>query len=89
MLYNIFCLSMSPLSILTIFIVHQEIIKKQDSIEKVSNGLQQLIFVLFFRNKKEYISTKKSMEADGLSSLQYTEVATVLHPLFTHIMVDL
>ncbi|KAL4715718.1 hypothetical protein ACJJTC_006297 [Scirpophaga incertulas] len=26
---------------------------------------------------------------DGLNSLQYTEVATVLHPLFTHIMVDL
>ncbi|CAK1582708.1 unnamed protein product [Parnassius mnemosyne] len=26
---------------------------------------------------------------DGLSSLKYTEVATVLHPLFTHIMVDL
>lgn len=29
------------------------------------------------------------MAEDGLNSLKYTEVATVLHPLFTHIMVDL
>ncbi|KAJ0176051.1 hypothetical protein K1T71_008225 [Dendrolimus kikuchii] len=39
--------------------------------------------------QKGYLSRKKTMEEDGLSSLQYTEVATVLHPLFTHIMVDL
>lgn len=32
---------------------------------------------------------RKRMAADGLSSLHYLEVATVLHPLFTHIMVDL
>ncbi|CAH0727096.1 unnamed protein product, partial [Brenthis ino] len=32
---------------------------------------------------------KKSMLNDGLNSLKYTEVATVLHPLFTHIIVDL
>ncbi|XP_026730903.1 beta-1,4-galactosyltransferase 2-like isoform X2 [Trichoplusia ni] len=39
--------------------------------------------------KKAGSFTKEKMAADGLSSLQYTEVATVLHPLFTHIMVDL
>ncbi|CAG9583289.1 unnamed protein product [Danaus chrysippus] len=32
---------------------------------------------------------KLEMNKDGLNSLKYTEVATVLHPLFTHIMVDL
>ncbi|XP_030036702.2 beta-1,4-N-acetylgalactosaminyltransferase bre-4-like isoform X2 [Manduca sexta] len=39
--------------------------------------------------KKLLSSAKKRMLEDGLSSLQYVEVATVLHPLFTHIMVDL
>ncbi|XP_075976924.1 beta1,4-N-acetylgalactosaminyltransferase B [Anticarsia gemmatalis] len=33
--------------------------------------------------------SKDRMSSDGLNSLKYTEVATVLHPLFTHIMVDL
>ncbi|CAB3255800.1 unnamed protein product [Arctia plantaginis] len=33
--------------------------------------------------------SKEKMLRDGLNSLKYTEVATVLHPLFTHIMVDL
>ncbi|XP_052749597.1 beta-1,4-galactosyltransferase 1-like [Galleria mellonella] len=32
---------------------------------------------------------KERMASDGLNSLTYTEIATVLHPLFTHIMVDL
>ncbi|CAH2090440.1 unnamed protein product [Euphydryas editha] len=32
---------------------------------------------------------KQTMSMDGLNSLKYTEVAVVLHPLFTHIMVDL
>ncbi|CAH2248087.1 beta-1,4-galactosyltransferase 1-like [Pararge aegeria] len=34
-------------------------------------------------------NAKERMSSDGLNSLKYTEVATVLHPLFTHIMVDL
>ncbi|XP_063385071.1 beta-1,4-galactosyltransferase 3 [Cydia fagiglandana] len=34
-------------------------------------------------------NAKDRLKEDGLNSLQYTEVATVLHPLFTHIMVDL
>ncbi|XP_023946988.2 beta-1,4-galactosyltransferase 1 [Bicyclus anynana] len=34
-------------------------------------------------------NAKERMTSDGLNSLKYTEVATVLHPLFTHIMVDL
>ncbi|XP_068627788.1 beta-1,4-galactosyltransferase 2-like [Battus philenor] len=37
----------------------------------------------------ELTFTKKGMIEDGLNTLKYTEVATVLHPLFTHIMVDL
>ncbi|KAJ8720293.1 hypothetical protein PYW07_012336 [Mythimna separata] len=41
------------------------------------------------QRKKVLSFTKERMAADGLSSLKYTEVATVLHPLFTHIMVDL
>uniref|UniRef100_A0A2A4JVV5 Galactosyltransferase N-terminal domain-containing protein n=1 Tax=Heliothis virescens TaxID=7102 RepID=A0A2A4JVV5_HELVI len=41
------------------------------------------------QRKKVIKFTKERMATDGLSSLQYTEVATVLHPLFTHIMVDL
>lgn len=41
------------------------------------------------QRKKQTSSTKEKMATDGLSSLKYTEVATVLHPLFTHIMVDL
>ncbi|XP_026493903.1 beta-1,4-galactosyltransferase 1-like [Vanessa tameamea] len=36
-----------------------------------------------------FYHTKESMVTDGLNSLKYIEVATVLHPLFTHIMVDL
>ncbi|CAH0400236.1 unnamed protein product [Chilo suppressalis] len=32
---------------------------------------------------------KNRINNDGLNTLRYTEVATVLHPLFTHIMVDL
>ncbi|XP_013173059.1 PREDICTED: beta-1,4-N-acetylgalactosaminyltransferase bre-4-like [Papilio xuthus] len=39
--------------------------------------------------KNQKIFTKKGISNDGLNSLKYTEVATVLHPLFTHIMVDL
>ncbi|XP_034832990.1 beta-1,4-galactosyltransferase 1-like isoform X1 [Maniola hyperantus] len=34
-------------------------------------------------------NAKERMSSDGLNSLKYTQVATVLHPLFTHIMVDL
>ncbi|KAM3957818.1 beta-1,4-N-acetylgalactosaminyltransferase bre-4 [Aphomia sociella] len=34
-------------------------------------------------------NAKERMATDGLNSLKYTEIATVLHPLFTHIMVDL
>ncbi|KAJ8719687.1 hypothetical protein PYW08_011862 [Mythimna loreyi] len=41
------------------------------------------------QRKKVISFNKERMAADGLSSLKYTEVATVLHPLFTHIMVDL
>lgn len=41
------------------------------------------------QRKKQTSFTKERMATDGLSSLKYTEVATVLHPLFTHIMVDL
>ncbi|CAH4036765.1 unnamed protein product [Pieris brassicae] len=33
--------------------------------------------------------SEERMVKDGLNSLKFTEVATVLHPLFTHIMVDL
>ncbi|XP_059062878.1 beta-1,4-galactosyltransferase 1-like [Achroia grisella] len=40
------------------------------------------------RNKVLQLA-KDRMATDGLNSLTYTEVATVLHPLFTHIMVDL
>lgn len=37
--------------------------------------------------KKE--QTVKEIATDGLSILKYTEIATILHPIFTHIMVDL
>ncbi|XP_049875176.1 beta-1,4-galactosyltransferase 1-like [Pectinophora gossypiella] len=39
--------------------------------------------------KKLLSSAKERMSTDGLNSLKYAEVATVMHPLFTHIMVDL
>ncbi|KOB68432.1 Uncharacterized protein OBRU01_18193 [Operophtera brumata] len=39
--------------------------------------------------RNQFTVGKTRIAADGLSSLKYTEVATVLHPLFTHIMVDL
>ncbi|CAK1543167.1 unnamed protein product [Leptosia nina] len=39
--------------------------------------------------KKDEEYSKQRMSKDGLNSLEFTEVATVLHPLFTHIMVDL
>ncbi|XP_072931498.1 beta-1,4-N-acetylgalactosaminyltransferase bre-4-like [Epargyreus clarus] len=41
------------------------------------------------KGTKVLSNTKERMQIDGLSSLKYTEVATVLHPLFTHIMADL
>ncbi|XP_045499957.1 beta-1,4-galactosyltransferase 1-like [Colias croceus] len=41
------------------------------------------------QKKSKLTFSKKSMLENGLNSIEYTEVATVLHPLFTHIMVDL
>ncbi|XP_013194967.2 beta-1,4-galactosyltransferase 1 [Amyelois transitella] len=41
------------------------------------------------RSRKSVIYSKEKMALDGLNTLKFTEVATVLHPLFTHIMVDL
>ncbi|XP_050677507.1 beta-1,4-galactosyltransferase 1-like [Leptidea sinapis] len=38
--------------------------------------------------KEERGIFKDLMWKDGLNTLEYTEVATVLHPLFTHIMID-
>ncbi|CAG4945884.1 unnamed protein product [Parnassius apollo] len=41
------------------------------------------------QRKRNARKLQSRLTEDGLSSLKYTEVATVLHPLFTHIMVDL
>ncbi|XP_041981303.1 beta-1,4-galactosyltransferase 1-like isoform X2 [Aricia agestis] len=41
------------------------------------------------QKRTERTFSKELMLNDGLNTLKYTEVATVLHPLFTHIMVDL
>ncbi|XP_028156546.1 beta-1,4-N-acetylgalactosaminyltransferase bre-4-like [Ostrinia nubilalis] len=41
------------------------------------------------RRKQVVKYEKNGISDDGLKNLKYTEVATVLHPLFTHIMVDL
>ncbi|CAG9788386.1 unnamed protein product [Diatraea saccharalis] len=41
------------------------------------------------RKHKVFNYAKNKVNEDGLNTLKYTEVATVLHPLFTHIMVDL
>ncbi|KAL0878908.1 hypothetical protein ABMA27_003908 [Loxostege sticticalis] len=41
------------------------------------------------KRKKFLKYEKNKISNDGLSTLKFIEVATVLHPLFTHIMVDL
>ncbi|KAJ2951457.1 hypothetical protein O0L34_g13609 [Tuta absoluta] len=40
------------------------------------------------KSRRRLKFVKEKMTKDGLNSLAYTEFATVLHPLFTHIMVD-
>ncbi|KAI5646237.1 beta-1,4-galactosyltransferase 2 [Phthorimaea operculella] len=40
------------------------------------------------RSRRRLKLAEQRMNSDGLNSLVYSEFATVLHPLFTHIMVD-